>query len=296
MPNKADSSLDVWAKWLLQRRHAGDEERLKRTMEYLYPVRDKLLENVHLAEGMTLLDVGCGDGLVAFGALAKYPVGKVIFSDISQDLLDVCRQIAADSDTLERCEFVCASVEDLSALADSSVDAVTMRSVLIYVKDKPKAFSEFYRVLRPGGWVSIFEPINSFGYPEPEHLFWGYDITPIRPIIDKVKAVYNAAQPPDDPMLDFTERHLVDIAERTGFREMYLELRVEIAHFTDGEPENWEHIIEVAGNPRSPTLKEAMLSALSPDEIITMTEYLRPKVESSIGSRRWAIAYVWGKK
>ena len=45
-------------------------------------------------------------------------------------------------------------------MADGSVDVVTTRSVLIYVKDKAAALREFYRVLKPGGRVSLFEPIN----------------------------------------------------------------------------------------------------------------------------------------
>ena len=39
-------------------------------------------------------------------------------------------------------------------------DAVTVRSVLIYVAAKAASFREFARVLRPGGRLSIFEPIN----------------------------------------------------------------------------------------------------------------------------------------
>jgi arsenite methyltransferase len=42
-----------------------------------------------------VLDVGCGDGLIAFGALDRVgEEGQVIFSDISQDLLDHCRSLA----------------------------------------------------------------------------------------------------------------------------------------------------------------------------------------------------------
>jgi len=48
--------------------------------------------------------------------------------------------------------------DDLAAIPDASVDVVTTRSVLIYVRDKRRAFGEFARVLRPGGWISIFEP------------------------------------------------------------------------------------------------------------------------------------------
>ena len=67
----------------------------------------------------------------------------MIFSDISEECLDDCRSIAGDQ----------AGYRVLSAtdLGDVEADVVTTRSVLIYVSDKRRAFSEFFRVLRPGG-------------------------------------------------------------------------------------------------------------------------------------------------
>ncbi|WP_348240817.1 methyltransferase domain-containing protein, partial [Salmonella enterica] len=55
---------------------------------------------------------------------------------------------------------MCTGAETLEGIADSSVDVVTTRSVLIYVDDKAAAFAAFHRVLKPGGRVSLFEPIN----------------------------------------------------------------------------------------------------------------------------------------
>lgn len=48
--------------------------------------RDRVLDNARVAEGETLLDVGCGEGLIGPGALER-GAGTVIFSEISQDLL-----------------------------------------------------------------------------------------------------------------------------------------------------------------------------------------------------------------
>ncbi len=144
----AKSAQDQWAQWLLERRHGGDAEKQKAMLQSLYLVRDKVLHNTRLAYGDTLLDVGCGDGLIAFGAL---PIvgerGKVIFSDISQDLLDHCRSLARQVGMLDRCLFARASADNLSMIETNSVDVVTTRSVLIYVAAKQKAFDEFYRVL-----------------------------------------------------------------------------------------------------------------------------------------------------
>ena len=83
-------------------------------------------------------------------------------SDISQDLLDFCRQAAADQGDLARCLFAHTPADDLSPIDDASVDVVTTRSVPIYVADKRSAFAEFARVLRAGGRISLAEPINRF--------------------------------------------------------------------------------------------------------------------------------------
>src|ERR1700678_583470 len=154
--------FDRWHRWLLNTRFGGDAEARQRLLtERLYPVRDKVLDKAQVQPGETLLDVGAGDGLIAFGALERLgPLGRVIFSDISQDLLDHCRQAAQEEGVLDRCSFVLAPADHLSSVSAGSVDIVTTRSVLIYVKDKAAALREFHRVLRPGGRISLFEPIN----------------------------------------------------------------------------------------------------------------------------------------
>jgi arsenite methyltransferase len=160
-------------------------------------IRDQVLANAALAAGPRVLDVGCGDGLIAFAvAEAVGPTGQVIFSDVSADLLNRCRELATQRGLLERCQFVQASASDLSPIPDQAVDAVTLRSVLIYEPDKAAAFAEFHRVLRPGGRLSLFEPINRFTFPEPAGRFYGYDVAPVADLVAKLKQVYDAIQPP----------------------------------------------------------------------------------------------------
>ncbi len=264
-------------------------------MAFLVPVRDRVLRNAGLSGGETLLDVGAGDGLIAFGALELVGEGgRVIFSDISQDLLDHSRSLAREMGVLDRCEFVRAPADDLCALEDASVDAVTTRSVLIYVKDKRRAFGEFHRVLKPGGRLSIFEPINNFAYPEPSHLFGGYDVTPVVDLADKVKTVYAERQPPDEsPMLDFDERDLLDLAAQSGFAEVHLSYEAGIfpGKAGDGAP-GWETMLHSAPNPLAPTLEEAMAEVLTPSEAERFAAHLRPPVERAERTSRDAVAYL----
>ncbi len=285
---------DPWSQWLLHGRFGGDPGRMQAVLEVLYPVRDRVLENARLGEGETLLDVGCGDGLIAFGALEKVPSAGVIFSDISQDLLDRCRALAADMGLLGRCRFLRAAADDLSDLPQGSLDAVTTRSVLIYVEARAQAFAEFYRLLRPGGRLSIFEPINRFCYPEPPDRFMGYDVTPVAAAVDKVKAVFARLQPAgSDPMLNFDERDLLALAETAGFREIHLELRAEIRPPRDRD---WERLLHTPGNPRIPDLAQAMQHSLTPAEAAALAAHLRPLVEAGQGVSRSAVAYLWAAK
>ena len=286
---------DLWAKWLLHRRFGGDPEELQRTLDFLYPIRDKVLANARIQAGDTLLDVGAGDGLIAFGALEQIgPTGKVILSDISQDLLDHDRTLAEETDVADRCEFIYAAAEDLSPIPDASVDVVTTRSVLIYVADKQRAFDEFFRVLRPGGRISLFEPINRFGYPEQPNKFSGHDVMPVEDIAAKVRALYCERQPLDeDSMLNFDERDLLAFVEQAGFAERHLEYHVDTQTMP---PRRWETVSQTAYNPRMPTLTEAMAEVLTPAETERFVAYLKPLVEQGGGTMNFASAYLWAVK
>src|SRR5213593_1166127 len=115
---------------------------LEETREF----REGVLDHASLAEGETLLDVGCGEGMIGFGALER-GAGHVVFSDISADLLDLCRNAPDALGVSDRASFTKAGAAELSRIEDASVDVVTTRSVLIYLSEKAEAFREFFRVL-----------------------------------------------------------------------------------------------------------------------------------------------------
>lgn len=286
----SSTTRDRWAEWLAERRFGGDPAFRAEVLARLAETRDRVLDRAELREGETLLDVGCGEGLIGFGALER-GAGSVIFSDISTDLLDFCREAAAELGVLERCRFVEASADDLASIEDESVDVVTTRSVLIYVKEKAAAFGEFARVLRRGGRISLWEPINRFGSAERRGSgFVGYPLDGVDEIVAKLRAPIDELQPPDtDPMLDFDERDLIRLADAAGFFPLRLTLD---ARIEATEPRSWDGFLDMAWNPNVPTLREAMEQALSPHERERLTARLRPLVERGEGEWRMALAHL----
>jgi arsenite methyltransferase len=282
---------DQWHRWLLDLRHGGDPEYEAEVRRALVPVRDEVLDRAELRPDDTLLDVGTGDGLMAFGALDRLgPAGRVIFSDISADLLDHCRMAAAAAGQLDRCEFVRAAADRLAGIGDASVDVVTTRSVLIYVADKAAAFGEFRRVLRPGGRISSYEPINRLMHGNRK-LFMGYDIQPVADIAAKAEARFEAMQPSaTDPMLDFDDRDLVRLAEQAGFADVRLDLRVTVT--SSRSPVPWDRFLRSSPNPKVPPIGELLARALTTAELAAFTAHLRPLVESGRGEHRRALAYL----
>jgi len=257
-------TTDRWAQWLLTRRDGNSEALRARHAASLAAYRDGVLDRADLAPDDILLDVGCGTGLIGFGALDRLgPNGRVIFSDVSEDLLDECRRRAGGD---ERCTFVQASAENLAGIADTSVDVVTTRSVLIYCERKATAFGEFVRVLRPGGRISLFEPINRFSLQHPDGLF-GLRESPVDDLLAKVREVYWGGGDTDAQrsMVDFDERDLLDWAVTAGFEAVQLDYRAEVG-VPDEPITDWEALKRAAPNPLAPTYGEAIASALTDDE------------------------------
>ncbi len=263
--------------------------------ESLYPGRDTILEKAQLKTDDTVLDVGAGDGLVAFGALDRMgSSGQVILADISPDLLDHCRMAASAEGRLDQCSFVCTPADSLTAIADASVDVVTTRSVLIYVRDKAAALREFYRVLKPGGRISLSEPINCL-MRDPPGWFAGYDTRPVAALPAKVDALYEVLQPAaSDPMMDFDDRDLVRYAERAGFPQIGLELRWSLKPTV--RPWAWDTFLRRSANPLVPPIGEVLAQALSPGEVAAFIAVLKPLVESGQGQERRVPAYLTALK
>jgi SAM-dependent methyltransferase len=279
---------DRWSAWLLSRRDGDSDLMRTRNAPDLAAFRDGVLDRADLRPDDVVLDVGCGTGLIGFGALDRLgPAGRVIFSDISQDLLAHCRCVAAGD---ERCTFVRAAAHDLEGVPDRSVDVVTTRSVLIYSDRKADAFAEFFRVLRPGGRLSIFEPINRFKAQHRPGELWG--IGAGSPVADLLARIALDDDTDDHTLFDFDERDLLTWAADTGFDSIELDFRAQLGVPAEPIPD-WHALQKIAPNPLAPTYGEAIEATLTAAERARLDSYMNALVAAGTPTRRtMALAYL----
>jgi SAM-dependent methyltransferase len=181
---------------------------------------------------------------------------------------------------------------DLAGIGDGSVDVITTRSVLIYVADKPAAFGSMHRVLRPGGRISLFEPINALMYPEPHEQLWGYDVAPIVDLADQVKREYKRLSGPEtQSMLDFDDRDLLRWAAEAGFPEVRLTLNHELVPGAL-RAASFDTLLDGAPNPLAPTLRETINSALDEPEREQLLDHLHDRFTTTLPLQPWAVAYL----
>lgn len=292
------AEADQWSRWLLERRDAGDERQRSITLGHLVSVRDRVLDLASPLDGATLLDVGTGDGLIGLEALKRVgPRGAVVFSDISEALLEQTQRAVASRGLLDRAQFVSTRAEDLAKLADASVDVITTRSVLIYVADKAQAFAALYRVLRGGGRISLYEPINRLMFPESPDRFWGYEISSVADLAEKVKETFDTLEDPATaPMIDFDDRDLVHLAEAAGFECIHVECHIDIDPNSPIRATSLDALLDSAPNPLAPTIRESISAALTTSEQDRFLAHLKRTIAEGAHIRRSAVAYVVARK
>jgi SAM-dependent methyltransferase len=126
-----------------------------------------------LAKGERVIDVGSGAGFDSFVAAHQVgATGEVIGVDMTEEMLAKSRSTVKKL-VLDNVEFREGLAEALP-VEDGWADVVISNGVINLCADKKAAFSEIYRVLRPGGRLQFADIAN--GKPVPEAAIRNIDL------------------------------------------------------------------------------------------------------------------------
>jgi Methylase involved in ubiquinone/menaquinone biosynthesis len=118
-----------------------------------------------IKKGDTVVDLGSGAGNDCFVARAETgETGKVIGIDFTEAMIEKART-NAEKLGFNNVEFRQGDIEKIPMTANAA-DVVVSNCVMNLVPDKPKAFSEVYRILKPSGHFSISDIVLVGELPE----------------------------------------------------------------------------------------------------------------------------------
>ena len=109
--------------------------------------------DLDLRPGLSLLDVGCGNGGYLRVMAPLVAPARAIGIDLSAELINRAQLLSSDQPNLS---FQIADVYDLPYAA-ATFDRITATQVMLHLREPWKAITELRRVLAPRGRVSIAE-------------------------------------------------------------------------------------------------------------------------------------------
>lgn len=217
----------------------------------------RVMEAAKISKGDSVLDVGCGTGILA-RTIAKHITagGKLVGLDLNEGMLRVAAQINPEID------YRLGSAESLP-FPDESFDAVVSQFSLMFFTDRPKALKEMMRVLKPQGHfaVAVWDSLeNNPGY---------------QALINLLQQLFGdqAADPLRSPFALGNTQRLIELFEQAGLPSPYINTIQGVARFPSIR--TWVYT-EIKGWTISEMLNDQQFEELLTKAETTLHSFLKP--------------------
>ena len=204
------------------------------TMEFLKPMGTEIIASIKPSGKELILDIAAGTGEPGLTIASMLDGGKVIITDLAEDMLTIAKENAANRG-ITNIETKACDVCELP-FVENSFDAISCRFGFMFFPDMQLAADEMYRVLKPNGRIATSV------WDVPEKNFW---VTATMGTINK-----NIELPPPVPgapgMFRCAKPGLMqEIFEKAGFKNVTVK---EVpTKLTSGTAETyWNMMTEVA--------------------------------------------------
>ncbi|MBP3670862.1 MAG: bifunctional demethylmenaquinone methyltransferase/2-methoxy-6-polyprenyl-1,4-benzoquinol methylase UbiE [Bacteroidaceae bacterium] len=168
-----------------------------------------------------ILDVATGTGDLAFLIDQRLKPDTLLGIDLSEGMLSVAREKAAERGVADRVSF---AIEDCLSLSlpDNSYDAITVAYGVRNFENLKQGFAEMYRVLSPGGVLCVIELSTPEHFPFRQlYKFYTYTIIPlVGRIISRDKQAYSYL--PRSVAAVAQGEEMLDIFRSVGFKNCRL--------------------------------------------------------------------------
>ena len=183
------------------------------------PLIPSLLESANPLPGESVLDIGCGTGVVAREiALLIGPTGHVVGLDLSADMLAVAREISV-REGLE-IEWVETDAREIP-FPGETFDLALCQQTLQFVPDKLAVLKEIRRVLKPDtGRLILNVWLGLEHHPFPRRFYETLGAHLDIPRLDQAYSLGN-------------ESELVDLVKAAGFQDVSVTVVQTAARFPD---------------------------------------------------------------
>jgi ubiquinone/menaquinone biosynthesis C-methylase UbiE len=143
-------------------------------MDFLKPVGNEIIKMLNPKDNDIVLDIAAGTGEPGLTIASMLNGGKVIITDLSEDMLAIARENAKQRG-IKNIETHACDVSELP-FPDNTFDAISCRFGFMFFPDMQLAAKEMVRVLKPGGKIATSV------WCVPEKNFW---VTAIMGTINK---------------------------------------------------------------------------------------------------------------